>query len=123
LATNGVLDLGDQEIGQVLASAPPDQEGQVPPRAVCELIERVRSDQVDSGFRIGVMNAQGVTWRGLFDGGEQERTLSQKYFEQAEVLTQWPRVQRILRSLGEGYEAHARFEDDRAERRRQGLAE
>jgi len=75
LVERGRLTSGDREIGRVLAHALPDPDGTAPPRAVRDLLERVASDEMDNGLGLGIYNRQGVTSRGMFDGGDQERDL------------------------------------------------
>lgn len=112
---------GDSEIGQILAFAPPDDDGSLPPRAVRDLLEEVRSDAVDHGLALGVLNKRGVTSRGLLDGGKQEWDLASEFRRQAEGAQAWPRTRKLLRELAESYERDARREDEEAERRRRGL--
>jgi len=115
------LQPGDSEIGQALASAPPDADGLFPPKAVRDLLEDLRSDRIDGGLRMGIFNQRGVTSRGLLDGGVQELELAKGYREQDYSLRAWPRTRKLLRALAEGYERDARREDEEAERRRRGL--
>jgi len=117
------LDVGDREIGQVLAFTPPDPDGMLPARAVRDLLEEIRSDNLERGLQIGLFNKRGVTSRGLHDGGKQEWDLAKTYRQQAEGSQPWPRTKRLLRRLADGYESDARREDAQAERRRRGLNE
>jgi hypothetical protein len=123
LAADGRSAPGDSEIGQALAWAAPDEDGTSPPRAVQDLLEDVRSDRLDEGLELGLLNRRGVTSRGVYDGGDQERRLAEKYRQDADAASAWPRTRRILRRLAEDYERDARREDDRAERLRRGVDE
>jgi hypothetical protein len=114
-------DVGDNEIGQALVAASPDGEGW-PPKAVKHLIQKTRSDQLDRGFGTKVFNNRGVVSRSLDAGGKSEWKLAADFRAQAEAnRARWPRVARIFDRLADTYEADARHEDARAERRRRGL--
>ncbi len=76
-------DIGDQQIGQLLASSPADADGIWPPKAVRELIETLGSSHLETGINIGRINNRGVTSRGVYDGGGQERDLAIRYREWA----------------------------------------
>jgi hypothetical protein len=121
LTERGRLTSGEREIGRVLAYALPDPDGTSPPRAVRDLLERVRSDELDNGLALGTYNRRGVTSRGMFDGGDQERVLADGYRQQAAGAATGPRVRRLLRRLADSYEREARRNDEEAERRRRGL--
>ena len=71
--------IGDQQIGSVLASAPPDADGVWPARAIREVIEITRSRELELGVLVGVHNNRGGTSRGLTDGGAQERSIAGRY--------------------------------------------
>ncbi|MEU5655030.1 hypothetical protein ABZ802_05345 [Streptomyces sp. NPDC047737] len=113
--------VGDQQIGQVLASAPRDSDDLLIPEAVRDLLEEISSSDVERGLRTGIYNKRGVTSRGLLDGGVQESELAQSFREQAEHARAWPRTRKLLKALAESYEADARREDQQAERRHRGL--
>src|SRR5690606_457709 len=123
LEERGRLRVGDRELGRVLAHARPDPDGTTPPLAVRDLLERVASDDVDTGLRNGIYNRRGVTSRDPFDGGDQERVLAARFREQATGAGAWPRTRRVLRDLAEEYEREARFNDEEAERLRGGLGQ
>ena len=63
--------IGDQYIGQILSRAPTDEDGVPPCPAVCEVMERVGTRDIASGFTIGTLNARGFTVRGVGEGGRQ----------------------------------------------------
>ena len=109
-------DIGDQRIGEVLANAPLGSDGIWPCEPVRDLLESEPSPQhIRIGFRIGKTNQLGVTSRGIFDGGDQERELAEGYRRDAARITaRWPSTARLLRELAEGYEARGRHEDTRA---------
>ncbi|MFC8011042.1 hypothetical protein [Streptomyces cinereoruber] len=113
--------VGDVQIGQVLAFAPRDRDGLQVPEAVRDLLEEIRSSDLERGLSIGIYNKRGVTSRGLLDGGAQESELAQSFREQAERARAWPRTRKLLKGIAESYEAEARREDQEAERRHQGL--
>lgn len=109
-------DIGDEQIGAVLSASPDGEDGIWPAKPVREVIERIGSTSIESGIHTGVINSRGITSRGVYDGGEQERELATKYRAWAkECLRDWPRTSRVLRSLAETYEREARRHDVSAE--------
>lgn len=115
------LDVGDMQIGHVLAFAPPDEDGLFPPKVVQILLEEIESDRLDTGLEIAIYNKRGVTSRGMLDGGEQEWSLARTYRQRASESLAWPRTKKILNGLAESYESDARRYDDEAERNHRGL--
>ncbi len=116
------LEIGLDQIGKILAKAPGDTDGSWPTRPVRDLIERISRSEMDDGFRVQVFNSRGVTSRGLMEGGDQERVLSERYASLAEAVREgWPRTAAILAAVSQGYAAEARHHDERVERFREGL--
>ena len=102
-------DIGDQKIGQILANAPVGSDGAWPCEPVRDLLDRVGSQQIGRGFTTGKFNLRGVTRRGIFEGGEQERSLSDVYrADAAKIAFSWPFTAQLLRTLADGYESDAR---------------
>jgi len=113
---------GVHAIGQVLAKAPKDPDGGWPCRAIRDLFQQQRSDRLESGFREAVFNSRGVTTRVPEAGGDQERSLADKFRKDAEQWAdEWPRTAVLLRSMADFYERDARTEDNSAERFRRGF--
>ncbi len=122
LAERDRTEIGDGQIGQALASAPADPDGSWPCESVRTLLEELQNDRIDRGFEIRVFNNRGATSRSLEEGGQQEWKLAEGYRARAEqFVTRWPRTAAIFRRLAETYEADARQEDAKAERRNRGL--
>lgn len=113
---------GESRVGHMLASAPPDPDGNWPSLAVRELLEQLESETVEEALRVEIYNRRGTTTRGPEDGGGQEKALAEKYrAEAAELADQWPRTAVVLRDLAESYEQDARRYDAEAELRRRGI--
>lgn len=109
--------IGDEQIGQVLASSPVGADGVWPAEPVREIIENIGNARLDTGLHIGRVNKRGVTSRGIFDGGDQERELEKTYREMAaKISTRWPRTARVLRGIADSYQQEARRHDAEAER-------
>ena len=88
-----------------------------PHEAVRDLIEELASQHIETGMEVEVRNSRGVTSRGMYDGGDQERSLADKYSQWAEATqARWPRTSAMLRRLAESYERDARRHDIDAER-------
>jgi len=107
---------GDLQIGFMLARFPGDADGNWPATPVRNLIERLNNDVIDEHIQLGIYNARGVVSRGLADGGAQERSLSNQYYEMSEALKpKWPRTAALLRSIGNSYVQYAEHEDTLSE--------
>jgi hypothetical protein len=113
----GRADIGDQHIGNVLASSPADADGVWPAKAVRELIEKTPSRHIETGVMLGIHNNRGGTWRGLTDGGAQERAIASRYHEYAKATElEWPRTSALLEQIARSYEEEGHQHDQRAER-------
>jgi len=116
-AVSGHTEIGDEEIGHLLAWCPGDPDGTWPMREVRDLLEWVESRHLEIGFEIATTNKRGVTFRNPREGGQQERSLAQTYWEWADrTATGWPRASAVLRSLSRGYENQGRMEDEHSQR-------
>jgi hypothetical protein len=109
-------DIGDEMIGRLLANSPVGSDGAWPCEAVREVLERYKGKHLGLGFRIGKRNLRGVTFRGVFEGGEQERDVAAKFQQDANKITaRWPFTGGLLQSLAKDYEHDARSEDQDAD--------
>ncbi len=114
----GRLAIGDENIGTVLSAAPAGEDGSWPHEAVRVVIENITSNEIERGLELGVFNSRGVTSRGPFEGGDQERQLAARYNHDAESLAdQYPRTASVLRRLAQTYTRMATREDIDAELR------
>ena len=67
-------------------------------------------------------NNRGVTTRGSFDGGDQERDLASTFLRHAQKLQEThPHVSEVLRNLSRGYEGDGGRMDIRAQLRSEGI--
>jgi hypothetical protein len=108
---------GHIAIGKMLRWGPDEEDGIWPHPSICKAIEKLASDIVDDEFRTEVFNSRGTTSRGVFSGGQQERSLAERYESYAQKLdAKWPRVASILRQLADTYRSYARHIDKQAER-------
>ena len=116
-------EIGDLMIGRMLAYSPNDtDDGAWPPRAIRDVIEDVGSDDLESGIRSEQMNKRGAHWRGVTEGGAQERDLAAQAEGWASVVgPRWPRTERLLRTIVRMWECEAAREDVRAAERKLDL--
>src|SRR5207248_237228 len=56
LAESGREDIGDEQIGQVLAASPPGTDGIWPAEPVRGVIEAIGSTTIEGGIHVGVIN-------------------------------------------------------------------
>jgi hypothetical protein len=112
----------DIHMGQVFAHSRQDPDGTWPTLPVRNALEHLSNEKIESGFWSGAHNKQGVTSRGLTDGGEQEYKLADKFDQWArQAKDGWPRTASVLRSIAESYRSEGRREDEEAERFKRGL--
>lgn len=113
---NDRLDIGDFVIGELLANSPVGKDGVWPCEEVRDVLETVSSRKIARGFESAKMNLRGVTSRGAYDGGDQERSLARDFSEAASrIASSHPFVARTLRSLANYYERSGSDHDREAE--------
>lgn len=112
-AQHGRAQTGDHCIGQWLSREPSEDNGVWPCLPICEAMEAIASEDIASGFRLGVINARGAHWRA--EGGSQERELSAKYRNWAQQLAfDFPYVSRVIESIAASYDREAEWHDSEA---------
>ena len=112
-------EIAEQYIGKLLTHAVADSEDNVwPHRMIREGLEKWKAPQIEKGIYIGLMNSRGVTSRGPFDGGKQERELAKQIRANARRLDRWPRTKAVLIAQAESLEREAQREDTEAEQLR-----
>lgn len=103
----------DYVVGDILGDIPRD--GDYPPTALCELVERLNSDIVDQHIRIRIFNSRGLTSRTYNEGGDQERNIALKLKDYREkTKLSYPRMTKIFDDLITEYQRQAKYEDDEA---------
>lgn len=109
--------IGLQQIGRVLRYVAEGQDGIWPAEAVRDLLEDMADHDLELGLSIEIHNSRGATWRGLTDGGTQERDLAARYRADSTVLKQhgWTRIAGVLARVAQEYEAEARQNDIEAD--------
>ncbi len=110
-------------IGRMLAYAPNDTDDDAwPHRAIRDAIEEIISDDVESGIRSEHFNKRGAHWRGLTQGGAQERDLAAEARNWASLVgPRWPRTERLLRSISDMWDRESKREDEEAAKRKLDL--
>ena len=112
--------IGDEQIGQLLANAPTGRDDVWPCVPVRDALEVVLNDDMQRGFVVGRRNSRGAHIRD--EGGAQERELAAQYEKWAKACDYaHPRVAATLRRIASAYEDEARWHDrDAAVERRFG---
>jgi hypothetical protein len=106
----------DQQIGQILAYAPTDNEdGAWPAKPVRDVIEELAAKEIEKGIAICRFNQRGGFSKALYDGGQQERALARQYRIWAEVVRNWPHTSALLKLIAEDWDYHAQRADSEAE--------
>jgi hypothetical protein len=116
------LEIGELQIGEVLAHSPQDADGTFPALPVRDILEAAPDERLARGFSIGVFNKRGVTSRGMTDGGQQEYDLADQYASWAEtVQASHPRTAAALRDIADSYREEGRRNDEEARRFLEGM--
>lgn len=122
LAVADLSDIGDYEIGRILANSPENSAGEWPLPAVCALIDEVGSRNLDEGFIAGMCRGLMSSVRGVYDGGQQEHESAQRYHALSKQIRSTSRhTARLLKKAADRYEKRAVEEDDQAEARQDAL--
>eukprot|EP00388_Colpodella_angusta_P007938 GDKJ01022035.1.p1 GENE.GDKJ01022035.1~~GDKJ01022035.1.p1 ORF type:complete len:1258 (-),score=92.11 GDKJ01022035.1:573-4346(-) len=112
----GRLKAADSLIGGILAQYPENKDKVWPPDEICNLIEMIKSENLDNGFSAGVHNKAGASFRGVFDGGTVERARATYFYSLAVIhRNKFPRITAIFERCAKGYENSAKSEDEKAE--------
>jgi len=109
-------EVGDELIGEILASSPVGDDGAWPAEPIRDLVEAIGSPRLENGLFVGRLNRRGPTVRDPYEGGGQERQLAEQYRSWADITSRrWRRTTRLLRAIADSYERDAAREDERAE--------
>ena len=115
LGRSGLLPIGSQYIGRMLAKAPADpadDAGTVLPPPIRDLLEELHRADVERGLVLGILDQRGVHSRGVMDGGKAERALHRRYSDQAQTIgSRWPRAAQVLRHVAASYDSRGREND------------
>jgi hypothetical protein len=105
-----------QQIGRALRYVPNGSDGVWPAEVVRDLVQELQDEDLELGLEIEIQNSRGATWRGLTDGGHQERELAASYRNDAARLRdRWTRMTALLSRVADAYDSQARLEDQRAD--------
>ncbi len=120
LAEVGLQRTGDKAIGRMISAGPVGQDGAWPAEAVREVLDLPDADDVRIGFGTGLFNDRGTTFRGMYDGGGQERASATQYVAWAEqIQTERPYAALVLRdharsleAMGQHWDRESRDDED-----------
>ena len=107
---HGRTDIGDQMIGHILSKSDTDTDGIWPRQEVRQVVEKISSEHIAIGIRVGLYNSGE---RGMQTVDEaSERDLANKYRNFAErVMNKTPFVGRMLLRIAQSYEDDAKRHD------------
>lgn len=115
-SAKGLIEIGDQRIGFILAHAHEDAAAPFwPPSEVCLVIEAIASPQIERGFSIECFNKRGVFSRGINEGGDQEREFAERYKNWSNATLGYPRTSAMLMAISEKWNRQADEADIEAE--------
>jgi hypothetical protein len=116
------LDVGESQLGQVLAYSPADEDGAWPAKAVRDFLEARGSKNVLSGPSMGAYNKRGLTSGGMTEDGTQEYELAERYAKwAASAKAQCLKTARVLRERAEGYRREGQQNVEGAQRVQEGF--
>ena len=105
-------------IGRALAHSA-ELDGVWPQHPVADVIERLKSKDLERGLQIERYNMRGVYSKALYEGGTQERELAERYRNWAkQTKGSHVRTRALLTAIADGWEADARRADEEAARDR-----
>ncbi len=112
--------IGDQQIGKVLYHLPKDSGDDVfPPLALRNLLEHLKSPEIERGIEMQSINSRGVTSRALYEGGRQERELERIWRSYASRIgPKWTRSIALCQRIADSWKHAAEAEDLEAKRDR-----
>ena len=108
--THGRAEIGDQRIGMLLARGSSIRPDRLPPRAVCAVLERFGSRDIQIGFRIAVRNSRGI-YR-IDTAGTEQRALRKGYLDLANKIDlEYPQMAAVLTEIAEDYGNDTNFSE------------
>ena len=112
--------IAEHVLGQIIGRGPTGSDGLVPQEAARAVLDRPDLGEMRNGLYYGLINKRGVTTRGPYEGGRQERELVDQYRKNADALrTQYPRLAATLDQVANSYEREAAEHDADAARTRE----
>lgn len=104
-------------IGEALGAPTTDEDGTWPCLAVRAVLEHEQDEDLESGLYLARVNHRGVTSRGVYSGGTQERDLAAQYRAWSEVVRdRWTRAGALLEALARTHDADGLREDKQSDR-------
>ncbi len=111
----GRLAICDDRLGAFFAKSPVGEDGIWPHEAVRDVLEMVHSDEIKSGFYVGVLNRRDTRVSMPYEGGDQERSLANKYKDWADSLALiYPYTAELLHEIEDHYLRDAKREDEQS---------
>jgi len=106
----------DREIGKILSHAPTGIDGVWPHESVREIIETIKSTEIETNIVTELYNRQGSGVGSLKTFAEKERKLAAIYREQADKIKfSYPRTSALLMRIAVNYESSAKMVDRKDE--------
>lgn len=112
----GILEACDSTLGEIIGRGPDGNDGIFPMVAARKVLDTPEYEVMRRGFFIGRYNSRGITSRGPYSGGSQERDLEDWYTQQADTIRpDYPIAARALDDLAKSYRQDALRHDLDAE--------
>ena len=78
----------------------------------------MQSVELERGIQVERYNMRGVYSKAVFEGGDKERELAEKYRRYAAIAVTWPRTSALLAAIAKSWERDAEREDLEAAQRK-----
>ena len=112
----GLVELGDQSVGELLSRSPAEEGGGWPCIPVCAAMERIATRHLGIGFENGYFNRRGVIRKEIDEGGDEERQLAARFRAWAQQRAfDYPYVRNVLDRIAADFYQQAIMEDEEAE--------
>lgn len=99
----------EQQIGEVLAHSPSDEDGLFPCEAVRNTMQNVLTEPMEKGFYTGVRNQEALKFLPVDEIEQNAKIKAQQFYRWAEQCRiRWPRVSQLLTNIADSYEAQKR---------------
>ena len=93
----------------------PEENDSWPKEEICQIIDELDNESLTNEFSVGIFNKHGYSVRSVFEGGNREIKLGEKYHNYASnIIHKYPITAKVLIGASESFYEIAKFEDYKA---------
>jgi len=101
-------------LANLFANTPEENENW-PKEEICQIIDERDNENLTNEFSVGILNKHGCSVRSVFEGGNREIKLGEKYHNYASnIIEKYPVTAKALIDVSESFYERAKFEDYKA---------